>query len=189
MKRDMSHGDVLVARFDERLGRLLDTPKRLTTDERGSFAGAWTPDGKTILFNLGRSGSQDIFMQRLDAESAEPLVEGPGDQVWPRVSSDGQWVLFQELVRGTEGSRIMRVALGGGRPEQVLATTILAWPRCAVRGKCVLFEQDKDRLILSVLDPIRGKGERLCSIHLACEERTFPQTERPWHSSSMTTVR
>jgi DNA-binding winged helix-turn-helix (wHTH) protein/Tol biopolymer transport system component len=164
MKRDMSHGDVFVARFDERLGRLLDTPRRLTTDERGSFVGAWTPDGKTILFNLGQSGSQDIFMQRLDAESAKPLVEGPGDQVWPRVSSDGQWVLFQELVRGTEGSRIMRVALAGGRPEQVLATSGLAWPRCAVRGTCVLFEQDKDRLILSLLDPIRGKGERLCSI-------------------------
>jgi hypothetical protein len=167
VKRDMSHGDVLVARFDERLARLLDTPKRLTTDERGSFAGAWTPDGKTILFNLGQSGSQDIFMQRLDAESAEPLAVGPGDQLWPRMSSDGQWVLFQELIRGTEGSRIMRVALAGGRPEQVLATTGLAWPRCAVRGNCVLFEQDKDRLILSLLDPIRGKGERLCSIPLS----------------------
>ena len=164
MKRDMSHGDVLVARFDERLGRLLDTPRRLTTDERGSFAGAWTPDGKAILLNLGQSGSQDIFMQQLDAESAEPLVAGPGDQVWPRMSSDGQWVLFQELVRGTEGSRIMRVALAGGRPEQVLATTGLAWPRCAVRGKCVLFEQEQDRLTVSLLDPIRGKGERLCSI-------------------------
>ncbi len=164
MMRDTGHSDVFVARFDERLGRLLDTPRRLTTDERGSFIGAWTPDGTTILFNLGQSGSQDIFMQRLDAESPEPLVEGPGDQVWPRMSSDGQWVLFQELVRGTEGSRIMRVALAGGRPEQVLATRRLAWPRCARRGKCVLFEQDTDRFILSLLDPIRGKGDRLCSI-------------------------
>jgi DNA-binding winged helix-turn-helix (wHTH) protein/WD40 repeat protein len=163
MKRDMSHGNILVARFDERRGRLLETPRRLTTDERGSYPGAWTPDGQTILFNLGQSGSQDIFMQRLDAESAEPLVVGPGDQVLPRMSSDGRWVLFQQPV-GAEGSRIMRVPLAGGRPEQVLTTTGVVWPRCAVRGRCVLFEKDGDRWIISSLDAVRGKGDRLCSI-------------------------
>jgi Tol biopolymer transport system component len=83
--------------------------------------------------------------------------------VLPRMSSDGQWVLFQELA-GTPGWPIMRVPLAGGRPERVLATTGVAWPRCAVRGRCVLFEQDKDRWIISSLDPVRGKGERLCSI-------------------------
>ena len=163
LKSDTSHSDIYVARFDERHGRLLDTPRRLTTDERGSYPGAWTPDGETILFNLGQSGSQDIFTQSLNAESAEPLVVGPGHQVLPRMSSDGQWVLFQEPV-GAQGWRIMRVPLAGGRPEQVLATTGVAWPRCAVRGRCVLFEQDKDRWIISSLDPVRGKGERLCSI-------------------------
>ena len=61
LKSDTSHGDIYVARFDERHGRLLDVPRRLTTDERGSYPGAWTPDGQTILFNLGQSGSQDIY--------------------------------------------------------------------------------------------------------------------------------
>ena len=163
MKRDTGYGDIFVAQFDERHARLLDTPRRLTSDERGSYPGAWTPDGETILFNLGQSGSQDIFIQRVAADSAEPLVVGPGNQVLPRMSSDGRWVLFQEPV-GAEGSRIMRVPLAGGRPEQVLASTGVAWPRCAVRGRCVLFEQDSDRWIISSLDPLRGKGERLCSI-------------------------
>jgi DNA-binding winged helix-turn-helix (wHTH) protein/Tol biopolymer transport system component len=163
MERDLRHGDIFVARFDERRGRLLDTPRRLTSDERGSFPGAWTPDGDAILFDLGQSGSQDILMQRLDAESAEPLVVGPGDQVLPRMSGEGRWVLFQEPV-GAVGSRVMRVPLAGGRPEQVLATTKPAWPRCAVRGRCVLFEKDRDVWIISSLDPVRGKGERLCSI-------------------------
>lgn len=163
IKSDLSHGNIFVARFDERHGRLLDTPRRLTSDERGSYVGAWTPDGERILFNQGQSGSHDIFMQRLDADSAEPLVVGPGHQVLPRMSSDGQWVLFQEPV-GTEGSRIMRVPLAGGRPEQVLATTGVVWPRCAVRGPCVLFEQDRDRWVVSSLDPVRGKGDRLGSL-------------------------
>jgi DNA-binding winged helix-turn-helix (wHTH) protein/Tol biopolymer transport system component len=163
LKSDTSHGDIYVVPFDERHGRLLDVPRRLTTDERGSYPGAWTPDGQTIVFNLGQSGSQDIYMQGINAESAVPLVTAPGNQFLPRMSSDGQWVLFQEAV-GTEGSRIMRVPLAGGRPEQVFATTGVAWPRCAVRGRCVLFEQDRDRWIISSLDPVRGKGERLCSI-------------------------
>jgi DNA-binding winged helix-turn-helix (wHTH) protein/Tol biopolymer transport system component len=162
-KSDMSHVDIYLARFDERHGRLLDTPRRLTTDERGSWPGAWTPDGKTILFDSGQSGSKDIFTQSLKPESTEPLVVGPGHQILPRMSSDGQWVLFQELAL-TPGWPIMRVPLAGGRPEQVLAPTGVAWPRCAVRGRCVLFEQDKDRWIISSLDPVRGKGERLCSI-------------------------
>jgi hypothetical protein len=73
----------------------------------------------------------------------------------------------------------MRVALAGGRPEQVLATTGLAWPRCAVRGKCVLFEQDQDRLTVSLLDPIRGKGERLCSLPFSLRGEDLPRTEPP----------
>ena len=162
MTRDVSHGDIFTAPFDERNGRLLETPRRLTTDERGSYPGAWTPDGQTILFNLGQSGSQDIFKQRLDSESAEPLVEGPGNQVLPRITSDGQWVLFLEPI-GTERRRIMRVPLAGGRPQQVLATG-MAWPRCATRGPCVLFEQNADQWFISSLDPVRGRGMRLCSI-------------------------
>ena len=162
LKSDTSHSDIYVARFDERQGRLLDTPRRLTTDERGGFPGAWTPDGETILFNLGQSGSQDIFTQSRNAESAEPLVVGPGNQVLPRMSSDGRWVLFQEP--GSQGWRVMRVPLGGGRPEQVFATDGFAFPRCALRGRCVLFERDKERWIISSFDPVRGKGERLSSI-------------------------
>jgi Tol biopolymer transport system component len=168
LKSDKSHGDIYVARFDERRGRLLDTPRQLTTDERGSFPGAWTADGESILFNSGKSGSQDIFTQRLGAESAEPLVVGPGNQVLPRMSSDGQWVLF---LSGSTASRLqpaskeqwrlMRVPLAGGRPEQVLATAGLPGPRCSIRGRCVLFEEDRGGWIISSLDPVRGKGERL----------------------------
>jgi DNA-binding winged helix-turn-helix (wHTH) protein/Tol biopolymer transport system component len=170
----LDHTDLYVARFDEHQGRLLEKPRRLTIDQRGNFPFAWTPDGKTILFNLGQRGSQDIFKRSVEAESAEPLVVGPGHQVMPRMSSDGQWVLFLErdygdAVRhwGTQGWRILRVPLAGGRPEEVLATDGFAFPRCSVRGRCVLFEQHQDRYVISSLDPVRGKGERLGSVPFA----------------------
>ena len=68
----------------------------------------------------------------------------------------------------------MRVPLGGGRPEQVFATDGFAFPRCALRGRCVLFERDKDRWIISSFDPVRGKGERLSSIPLTRGEDVSP---------------
>jgi DNA-binding winged helix-turn-helix (wHTH) protein/Tol biopolymer transport system component len=163
LRDNTSYGAIYVAQFDARHGRLLEMPRRFTSDERGSFPGAWTPDSKTILFNSGQSGSQDIFTRSLDAESADPLVAGPGNQFLPRMSSDGQWVFFQEPA-GAEGWRIMRVPFAGGRPEQVLTAAGAAWPRCAIRGGCVLFEQEGDRWIIWSLDALRGKGERLCSI-------------------------
>jgi DNA-binding winged helix-turn-helix (wHTH) protein/Tol biopolymer transport system component len=169
----IDHTDLYVARFDEHEGRLLETPRRLTIDQRGSFLAAWTPDGKTILFSAGQRGSQDIFKQSLEAESAEPLVVGPRHQVLPRMTSDGQWVLFLEPtypdgVRhwGARGWRIMRVSLAGGRPEEVLAADGFVFPRCSVRGRCVLFEQREDRYAISSFDPVRGKGERLGSVPL-----------------------
>jgi WD40-like Beta Propeller Repeat len=174
LKNDMSHSDIYVARFDERQGRLLDLPRRLTSDERGSFPGAWTPDGDTILFNLGQSGSQDVFTQRLNAESAEPLVVGPGNQVLPRISSDGRWVFFLTLPATTERFRIMRVPLAGGRPEQVFDTAGVAFPRCALRSRCVLYEVDKDHWTISSFDPVRGKGERLGSIPVGMGEDLSP---------------
>ena len=33
-----------------------------------------------------------------------------------------------------------------------------------MRGRCVLFEPDGDQWVVYSLDPVRGKGERLCSM-------------------------
>ena len=163
LKTDTSHSDMYVARFDERQGRLLDTPRRLTVDERGGTPGVWTPDGQRIVFSLGQSGSQDLFTVRPDAESAEPLVTGPGNQVVPCISNDGHWVLFLDLRPSAQGTRLMRVPLAGGRPEEVLVSAQDAYARCPFRSRCVLFEQDGERWNISALDPVRGKGERLGS--------------------------
>ncbi len=165
MKSDTSHSDIYVARFDEHQGRLLETPRRLTIDERGSFPGAWTPDGETILFNLGQSGSQDIFTQSLSAESAEPLVVGPGNQVLPRMSSDGRWVLFQattptpcDIDRGG-GSCVCRSPVAGR--NRCSPPTDL--PFRDVRFAAGVCCSSKTRIAGSFhhFDPVRGKGERL----------------------------
>jgi len=150
-----AHEEVYVARFDAHAARLVDTPRRITMDERGTSPSDWTPDGRAVLFDSPRNGSWDIFEQDLTTESVEALVADPGDQVMARVTGDGQWVLFTELSsdRGYGPVRVMGVPISGGVPHEVFASATWAFPRCSAHGRCVVFEQRGDQMIISSLDP------------------------------------
>jgi len=157
--------DIYIADLDTarpRLGAL----QRLTMDERNDKPLAWVPDGSAVVFYSDRNGSMDIFKQRIDSDTAEPLVTGAGTQYLPRVTSDGRWVLFVE--RGTQGSYgIMRVPLDGGRPEQILTKSDYAAPRCAARGQCVVLEARGESMTVSEFDPVRGRGRELATLPLS----------------------
>lgn len=52
---------------------------RLTTDPRDEWAGSWSPDGKRIVFERGRSGIQggyDLFVMNVDGSTVRPLSDG-----------------------------------------------------------------------------------------------------------------
>jgi len=72
-----------------------------------------------------------------------------------RVTGDGQWVLFTELSsdRGYGPVRVMGVPISGGVPHEVFASATWAFPRCSAHGRCVVFEQRGDQMIISSLDP------------------------------------
>jgi eukaryotic-like serine/threonine-protein kinase len=150
--------DVYVAGFDSRAG-LTTTPKRLTLDDRLDVPMSWTPDSTAVLFHSTRNGTSDIFKQRIDNEVAEPLATGPRDQTTPRVTSDGQWVLFDEL-RGLNSIGVMRVPLSGGTPQE-LCIVRSGVPFCSAHGGCVLVQGLDSGFIVSSLDPLRGKGAEL----------------------------
>jgi hypothetical protein len=162
------HSDVYIAAFDHRAGRLLDTPRRLTTDERGNVARDWTPDGRAVLFESYRNGNADIFQQDITTESPEPLIVRPGDQTRARVTNDGRWILFREVDPGSGGARapvrIMRVPISGGVPQQVFAGAAGTHFNCSPQGRCVLLEQQGNQMVVSSLDAVRGKGGHLATI-------------------------
>jgi serine/threonine protein kinase len=165
--RTTTQQDVYVADIDAR-HTVLTTPKRLTLDEREDFATAWTPDSTRVILSSDRNGFENLFKQRLDSDVAEPFVVAPGRQLLPRVTSDGQWVLYTDQ-QPEKPIRIMRVPLIGGRPEPLVTYPPGAdgWCHCAFHGRCVLVERSPAPdlpFVVFALDPIRGKQQELARV-------------------------
>jgi len=154
-----SQTDVYVASLDRARG-FGSTPRRLTLDERSDLGFAFTQDGSAVLFDSSRNGSRDIFRQRLDADVAEPIVIGPGDQARPELTSDGESILYRDERTGMP-PRIIRTSVSGGRSTVMLDAT--GNFQCAPRGRCVILEpRESDYAVLS-LDG-EGKASELARI-------------------------
>ena len=159
--------DVYVAGFDLRKG-LTDAPRRLTMDDRYDVPMGWTKDSTTVLFHSTRNGNSDLFKQQIKSDVAEPLVVEPGDQSTPRVTSDGRWVLFDQL-NGPDSIHIMRVPLSGGTPQRLREVRRGA-PFCSAHGRCVVLELRDSEVVISSIDPVTGKGTELAraSSNITC---------------------
>jgi len=146
--------------------------RRLTLHEAES-ATAWTVDGGAIIFSSSAKGRNGIFKQAIDGNSSQPIVTGPLPQefAWPRVSPDGDWILYGADARedglGSNSStvQIMRVPIAGGIPQPVLTASIVDTLRCARSPgtSCMITELSPDRkqLIFTAVDPLKGRGREL----------------------------
>ena len=70
---------------------------KLTFEERYRRP-SWTPDGQTVIFLSKENRDNDeLFQRRADGSVPSELVLSPEGQVnWAVVSSDGQWLVYQE---------------------------------------------------------------------------------------------
>jgi eukaryotic-like serine/threonine-protein kinase len=165
--------DVYVAQI-ESAGQRLKTPRRLTFDESNDAPTDWSPDGKYVYFMSNRNrGHAGIYRQKIDSETAEPVVTGPTDDLIPRFSSDDKWIVYVESLPGhkwggmgaAEPVKILRIPASGGPPQMVLMAERYAYHDCtrAPANLCILGEAsaDRKRLILTRFDPIKGRGPEL----------------------------
>ena len=151
--------DVYTATFDPVAARL-DTPARLTRDDRNDTVSAWMPDNATVLFTSSRSGNRDVFCQRFDAYTATPVVTDPGNQFFPRVTSDERWILFSDARGPDQRAGISRLPLTGGVPEVVIPQ-IDGILHCGATGGCVIAERRGTERVIFSLDPLQGRGTEL----------------------------
>jgi len=154
-------------------GMHMNPPRRLTNDEAVDQPYAWTPDSKAVLFSSNRNGTWGLFKQGMNQDTAEPVVTGPQDADKPRLSTDGNWILYVQQHPKTAASpstplRLMRIPVGGGVAQFALETRNQLDYRCAraPASLCVLLEasQDEKELTITAFDPLKGRGKVLRTI-------------------------
>ena len=163
--------DVFVGDLSEN-GRQLNSLRRLSVSNSYDFAGAWTFDGKAVLFASDRAGHNQIFRQSLDQRNAEAVAPGTEDQQDPVPSPDGSWILYVSQAGGSDSPwRLMRVAASGGAPEKVLevAGRDAADFHCSVltSASCAVGIWEGDELAFYKVDPVKERGSELARVKTA----------------------
>ncbi len=154
-------------------GKAMGAPVRLTMSDSQDIAGGWTADSKALLLASDRIGRNQIFLEDIDQQSAEPLMESPDDEKSPEFSPDGRWILYWSTAPSAGNSqtptgRLMRLPVAGGPPEQILETPMNPATAfdCPARGSgpCILSRWQNGQLLFYALDPTQGLGEALAHI-------------------------
>jgi serine/threonine protein kinase/Tol biopolymer transport system component len=179
--RSFQQRDVYVAPLEEG-GRRMGIPRRLTLDIRDDYPTAWTRDSKTVIFTSARNGTQGIFRQDLDKQTAEQIVVLPGNQLLARVTPDGNSVLFRTYNPGAPTGPLMRVPIAGGTPEKIPNTENVGVSyRCAPGGVCVMAQKKGQGGIVSELDLTKGKGREIYRDSQV--ETLYPSPDGKWLAS------
>jgi DNA-binding winged helix-turn-helix (wHTH) protein/Tol biopolymer transport system component len=186
-QRETERGQVYLAQLAAG-GTRISVPKRLTKDEGDDNLSAWTADSKTILFSSNINGALGIFKQGIAQDTAEAVVTAPQGAFYPRLSSDGAWILYVEIpaptANGPSQQRLMRVPVGGGVPQLVLDTPEGLFDfQCASAPAhvCGIRETSPDgkRFTVTAFDPLKGRGEVLRTIEIDPTARFYSSALSP----------
>ena len=151
-------------------GKRLRNIRRFTLEE-GDSVGGWTADGK-VLIGQNRDNQWILYKQPVDSETKEPIVASGagGALLLGATTPDGKWYLGrfwpagQSIDHPTIPFPILRIPLAGGRPETIMQISRLGNVSCAraPSSTCVLVQsEDGKQMIVSILDPIKGRGSEL----------------------------
>src|SRR5579862_2909074 len=176
LSKGSAQADVYVSKL-QASGTRLETPRRLTLDERNDSAGAWTPDSKAVIFHSDRNGHFDIYKQGIDQETAENVLASSEDKFVSGLSPDGAWVFYSTLTSPSEPGKLMRAPLSGG-PAQLILTRDPGYGflYCARLPStfCVYAWEEQKQLILSSFDLVTWKRRELARVPRGINNAVFP---------------
>jgi Tol biopolymer transport system component len=121
-----------------------------------------------VFFFSDRSGYFDIYRQSIDQQIAEPVVAGPRDKSGVIESPDGSWHYYAVQPEGwkstiTRAVTWMRIPSTGGPSQAVFDGPVTGGIACGLPPShvCVLAEWKANEMIVSAIDPERGRGKEL----------------------------
>jgi len=164
-------------------GKRLRNIRRFTLEEDDGVRG-WTDDGKVIVAQNRAKFS--LYKQSLDSDTPEPIVSSVagGALLLGAVTPDGKWYIApiwpdgESIQHPTIPFPILRIPLTGGTPETILQLSRDHGNVSCARppsNTCVLAEESENRkqVIVSVLDPIKGRGPELARFDFDLERGTL----------------
>lgn len=87
--------------------------KQLTHEKGYDAEGAYTPDGKSIVFCSDRDGDPDLYVMDADGGNVRQLTNEPGYDGGPFTSPDGKWVIYRSDRKQPEFLQIHAIGLDG----------------------------------------------------------------------------
>ena len=146
-------------------GTRLTHLRRVTAEEANNWPNDWTRDNKAVLLQSDRNRQDRIYKQDIDKDICEVMASSPGDVGSPRLSPDGQWLLYMsnEAGAGHAKTRLMRMPVDGGPAQEIFADDSFIDYHCSRTpgGACIVNERRGNVVIASLLDPIKGRGPKV----------------------------
>ena len=93
---------------------------------RSVGGGAWSPDGREIVFESNASGRTNLWKMNSDGTKAAQLVHSDERQFAATWSPDGKSIVYQQDVGGAEIWDLFGVPAGGGDPINLTNTEKIA---------------------------------------------------------------
>ena len=89
-----------------------ETLRRLTFESGGAGMSVWTPDGRQIIFESGRTGMPGVYKQAADGSGTVDRLSTSATPQWPTsIAPDGQWVAGFDLMAGAVPTNIVFLPL------------------------------------------------------------------------------
>ena len=96
--------------------------RQLTTASGGNHSPTVSPDGRSIAFVSAREGNHALYTMNLDGTGQRRLSKGSARETSPKYARNGDLFYIVERGGSSKGSKILRMAGGGGSTSQVLQT-------------------------------------------------------------------
>ena len=151
--------------------------------ESSDGLGRWTPDGKAILLSSDRNGANALYEQPLDTDvPLGPLVKPPDGVRCASWTPDGKWIVYFGYGKNGElgveqAAPVMRAPKNGGPSQPLFMAAGWSLLACGLppSGVCAVAEpsDDRKRLIISTLDPLKGRGPALARVALDPNEENW----------------
>ena len=153
------HWDLHVADLD-------GTTFQLTHSQASDYNGAFSPDGKRIVFASERDGNVDLYIKSAEGDDIVRLTHGREMDEHPAWSPDGRRIAFvstrDEVPAGRSWTAIHVMDADGSNRKRISGTNTAAYaPAWSPDGKLIAFAAGSDRPNEIHMMNADGSGQRL----------------------------